>query len=640
MADNSSMVALLPRPKHIHVCEGTFVLTDDTIIRNDAATQSLATDVGAEMGLRIDNNDRKSTSTITLAIDSELAHLGDEGYRLAVTPQAITLSASHIAGLFYATRTLLQLAHHAQKIPCVEIIDQPRFPWRGVMLDVARYFFTIDFIKHIIDRLADYKMNRLHLHLTDAQAWRLEITKYPKLTEPLDRKYFPATHEGFYPQSDIRDLVAYAKHRQVMIVPEIEFPGHSDAVLTAYPELLCANHASHTGGWDHKEYCTASDRVIAFANDVFDEVASLFDSPFIHIGGDEYHGSAWAACPDCQKQSQQQGLESDDAELAERFAHCLGSPTKYRYYRGFMRRIAALVVQHDRVPVLWDDISWQGRYPDHSVVIQWHYRNLFDYAHKTNTLINPALDAAINNHDAIVAPASHLYFDYFDGDALTQRLYQFEPIPDDAPSHTQHHFVGVQSCLWEQPQREVEHMLFPRLLAVAETGWTDRSLRCWSDFAPRLAVHRDRLRECGVQCAATPDTEAIAKTGVSATWTFPAMSGWLKDWLINDALFAPGTRDVCIALPPHVTLTSAFITIDGYEQPLPSMATADRSCTIPATPAHPIVLSYRFALPTINDDTLYSLRFYFHTDRPAETAIKATLSAPIALAPPESACAK
>jgi hexosaminidase len=602
---------VIPCPLKVRSNPGAFSITPETSIEADGASLEVGEYLAGVLHIQKGN---KSTSggRIVLSLDSARTQLGAEGYTLSITPSAVEIRASHRAGLFYACQTLLQLLPNGRTLACAEIEDRPRFRWRGVMLDVARHFFSKEFIKRTIDLLAMYKMNRLHLHLTDAQAWRLEIKKYPLLTRPLDRKAFPAMWEGHYSQEDIREIVSYAGARQVMVVPEIEFPGHSDAVMAAYPELLCpTHHTSHEGGGNHKEYCTGSEKVFDFVDGVFSEVVTLFDAPFIHIGGDEYMGTSWEKCPDCRRRIEVEGLDREDTrELETLFSKCLGSHKKYLLYRYMMRRIARMVVDRNRIPILWDDLSWQGDYPEKSMVVQWHYQGLFDYANKATTVCNPATQAALAGHDVIVASATHLYFDYFDGGRLIKRLYEFEPEPEDIGGNSEQHFAGLQACLWEHPQKKVDGMLFPRLLAVAETGWTDKSLRTWDDFSTRLESHLPRLDRLGVRYA---HTEEIATNGLTEQWKFSA--SLFKDWLINHCMTGAGTYEVRVEfLQGKATISGALWTDDGHEKPLePFKSKADGSKI------------YRFDILDFKPDGLYSVRLIFEGDTKAECQVKCTV---------------
>ncbi len=474
------------------------------------------------------------------------------------------------------------------------------------MLDVARHFHTKAFIKRYIDLLAFYKMNRLHLHLTDGQAWTLEILRYPRLG---DRRKIPPHSNparGIYSQKDIREIVRYAASRHVMIIPEIEFPCHSDAILACYPELMCVNHPARTGGNGHKEYCPGRDDVYDFIKNVLTEVAALFDAPFIHIGGDEYFGTAWANCPDCQKRIKREKLEAGDSpELKALFKNCQGSPRKYLLYRYMMRRIAKQVVALNRIPVLWDDLAWRGEFPEKSVLIQWHYKGLFDWMQQVDSPDDPVNEATAAEHSIITAPASHLYFDYFNGGKLIQRVYEFEPVPRGLKADQAKYVLGPQACMWEHGQEKIDGMLFPRLIALAEQAWTPKRLRKWAQFSARLEQHFPRLKILGVKYtkpSTTPKRGEIRSVGM---WDIPKMEGGFKEWLINDVVTGTGRYELKLKLTggrganPDIQV---FWTDDGHQMPVESIKTAG------------LQRVYRFTVSSNKLQGLYSVRLYLKGD--------------------------
>ncbi|MBA3684430.1 MAG: beta-N-acetylhexosaminidase, partial [Planctomycetes bacterium] len=442
------LLDLIPRPAEVAHHDGRFVVDAQTVIRanrdGEHTARALAAALEPACGyqLRVGS---LADSAPAKRIDLRLGVIagGDEAYELTITSKGVEAVANATAGLVLACQTLRQLLPAAAlgggkvgaawSLPCLTIRDRPAFAWRGMMLDLARHFMPVGFIERMIDLLALYKMNRLHLHLTDSQAWTMEIAAYPRLTQANHLAPAGQPARGTYAQRELRALVAYAAERNVVLVPEIEFPCHSDAALDAYPELLCVNHPARVGGpMDHKEYCAGRDDVVDFVRTVLREVTAVFPSPWIHIGGDEYYGTAWERCPDCQRRLRDEHLEDEDTpELRALFANAQGSPSKHLLYRSFMRRIAAEVVALGRAPILWDDLSWRGTFPPGSALMQWHYRGLFDWMQKAFTPEDPAADAAHAGHAAIAAPASHLYFDYFHGAALLRRLYAFDPLPAD-----------------------------------------------------------------------------------------------------------------------------------------------------------------------------------------------------------------
>jgi hypothetical protein len=297
--------------------------------------------------------------------------------------------------------------------------------------------------------------------------------------------------------------------------------------------------------------------------------------------------------------------QEDSAELQAMFVNCLGSHSKYLLYRYIMRRIARMVVERNRIPIVWDDLSWQGNYPEKSVVIQWHFKDLFDYAQQTMTKQNPSVQAVKGGHDAIVASASYLYFDYFDGGRAVKRLYEFDPVSPELTGELSKRIFGPQACLWECPQDNVDRMLFPRILALAEMGWTEQSLRKWDDFKVRLDAHVPELARRGVQYAAIQPE--IFKNGFTEEWKpLP-----FREWHINESLEKDGTYEVRLELPESVTIGKAVWTKDGLELPLEVLESGNARCKI-----------YRFNVTGVTEKNLYSVRLYFNIDGKPNGLIK------------------
>ncbi|MFH1747765.1 MAG: family 20 glycosylhydrolase [Planctomycetota bacterium] len=417
--------------------------------------------------------------------------LGAEGYELNVTADEVVLRAPTPCGLFRATQTLRQLLHTAIKdpgtnsrqIPCMTIRDYPRYKWRGMLLDCGRHFMDKEFVKRYIDLLAYHKMNVLHWHLTEDQGWRIEIKKYPKLTEiSAWRGEGAQRYGGFYSQEDIKEIVAYAQSRYVTIVPEIEMPGHSVAALAAYPELSC------TGGpfdvstrWGvHKEvYCAGDEQTFEFLENVLSEVVELFPSEFIHIGGDECPKQRWEACPKCQARIKAEGLK-DEHELQSYF----------------IRRIEKFLNSKGKRLVGWDEILEGGLAPN-ATVQSWRG-------------MDGAVAAAASGHDVITSPTSHCYLDYAQvrlpgeptwmGYVDLETCYSFEPTPLQLMPAQAAHVLGVEGNMWTEhaPQERVDWQAFPRLCALSEVGWSPADRRDWDDFSARLRTHYRRLDALGV----------------------------------------------------------------------------------------------------------------------------------------------
>ena len=460
--------------------------------------------------LGAETNDGRS---ILFAYSGKQKDVPEEGYRLKINQHQILITGNSPSGLFYGMQTLLQLMppeilenkpiRRGQKweIPCCDIRDYPRFPYRGMHLDVSRHFFPVSFIKRYIDLMAMYKLNRFHWHLTDDNGWRIEITKYPKLTETgawrVDREHLPwrdrpaqkpgekATYGGFYTQEEIREVVAYAAQRYITIIPEIEMPAHSVEVLAAYPPLSC------TGGpftvppgsyWPNEDiFCAGNDSVFIFLEDVLTEVMDLFPSEYIHIGGDEATKTRWKNCEKCQKRMQEEGLEDEDALQSY-----------------FIRRMEKFINAKGRKLIGWDEILEGGLAPD-ATVMSWRG-------------IAGGIEAAQLGHDVIMTPTSHCYFDYYQanpafepeaigGFTTLKKVYSFDPIPEELANHEKKHILGAQGNVWTEyipTPRHAEYMAVPRMLAIAELTWTPRELKNWEGFRYRLETQFKRLDYMGV----------------------------------------------------------------------------------------------------------------------------------------------
>lgn len=431
--------------------------------------------------------------------------LGNEGYALSVGPERILLSARDGHGIFYGLQTIFQLLptrEAAQRtkgvaIPAVEILDAPRYSWRGMMLDVGRYFYPVPYIKKFIDYLAMHKLNVFHWHLTEDHGWRIEIKKYPKLTQigawrmatqstpggHIDRKL----HGGYYTQEDIRDIVAYAQARYVAVVPEIELPGHSLSALMSYPELSC------TGGpfelperWGIQEdiYCAGNEQTFTFLEDVLSEVIALFPSPIIHIGGDEAPKTRWKACPKCQARIKEEGLKDE-----------------YELQSYFIKRIEAFLLTKDRSIIGWDEILEGGLAPN-ATVMSWRG-------------VDGGIAAAKQRNNVVMTPNSHMYFDYYQGDPVLEpyaiwglstlrNVYFYEPTPQELSEEEAKHILGVQGNIWSEfihSPDEVEYMGFPRASALAEVAWTPAPLKNWENFMWKMERQYERYDDLGINYA-------------------------------------------------------------------------------------------------------------------------------------------
>ncbi|NIM51055.1 MAG: family 20 glycosylhydrolase, partial [Gemmatimonadales bacterium] len=510
---------LIPFPAHIEPKPDAFLLTGATTIAvshlDDEELRSLA-DYGADLlrtmtGVNVAISDVEAggdmDGTIALVLSRGGPSVSPEAYHLAVTPASITISAAAHPGLFYGLQTLRQLlpsdgSHRsvpqgvAWAVPAVEITDQPRFQYRGMHLDVGRHFFPVPFIKNYIDLLAMYKMNTFHWHLTEDQGWRIEIKKYPRLTEVggfrketiLEKNFDPyigdgIPYGGFYTQEEIREVVAHARARYVAVIPEIEMPGHSTAALAAYPEFACTEgpfEVSTKWGVHQDIYCP-SEETFAFLQDVLTEVMDLFPSRYIHIGGDEAPKIRWQESQLAQDVIRREGL-TDEHELQSYF----------------IKRIEEFLLTNGRRLIGWDEILEGGLAPE-ATVMSWRG-------------MRGGIEAAREGHDVIMTPTSHVYFDYYQGDPENEplaiggytpleRVYEFEPVPTELTAEEAEHVLGAQGNVWTEYMKTtdyVEYMVVPRLLALAEVVWSTTEMRYWDWFAARLQSHFRRLDDLDI----------------------------------------------------------------------------------------------------------------------------------------------
>lgn len=492
----SDVRPLIPQPESVAWTTGAFRLTADTAVQADNP-QHPAVALLLERLRRVTGYALPvaSTGQIRWQIDPS-ADLGDEGYQLVADPDAVSVVVSNPGGWFWAAQTMRQLlpeaveagrqvAGAAWDIPAVRIVDGPRFCWRGGHLDVARHFFDVDYVKRYIDRLALHKQNVFHWHLTDDQGWRLQIERYPGLTDVgAWRTRIDGTHHGgSYTQADARQVVAYAADRGITVVPEIELPGHALAALAAYPELSCTGGSfSVTNDWGVFDdvFCVGNDDTIRFLEYVFDEVLDIFPSQFIHVGGDECPKARWRECERCQQRIKQHDLADEEALQSWTIRHF----DRYLADRG--RRLVG-----------WDEILEGGLAPG-ATVMSWRG-------------VEGGLDAARQGHDVVMAPQTHVYLDrkHYEGDDEPGRLsvatlrdcYGFDPIQSDMTPDEQAHVLGVQANVWSEgfdTAAGADRMIWPRMAAVAEMAWTPSHRREYGDFVARVRDYAPRLEALGI----------------------------------------------------------------------------------------------------------------------------------------------
>ncbi len=507
----STDLSIIPAPVELTPAAGEFVISPQTIVAAapgpaSREAEKLIDAVAPALGFRL----RTSTgavdafNTISLELDPALPDAGDEGYRLEVRPDRIVIQAAQPAGLYYGTQTLRQLMPSAVfrkapvtgvrwSVPCVVIRDRPRFAWRGLLLDPARHFIPRSAVLQMIDAMALHKLNSLQLHLTDDQGWRIEIKKYPRLTEVgawrketlighlghQPPRYDGKRHGGYYTQDDIREIVAYAAERYITVVPEIEMPGHARAAIAAYPELGC-HPDQRLEPWTTWGICpdifVPTDHTVAFLQDVLSEVLELFPSKFIHVGGDEAIKDQWKASDVVQVRIKELGLAGE---------HELQS--------WFIRQMDRFLAERGRRLIGWDDILDGGLAPA-ATVMSWRGEQT-------------AITAARAGHDVVMASVTHTYLDYYQADPaleplaiggliLLENVYHWEPVPKELASEQRRHILGGQAQLWSEYLPDIRHtqyMAFPRTAALAEVLWSPSDQRDYDRFLARLRPHLERL---------------------------------------------------------------------------------------------------------------------------------------------------
>ena len=444
-----------------------------------------------------------------------------ESYQLSITGKGISVVAPSAAGLFYGFQSLLQLAEQEAdgtfSFPLIEIKDSPRFSYRGLHLDVSRHFRTKEFLKKQLDAMARYKLNRFHWHLTDGAGWRLEIKRYPELTEQAayrpypnwkawwkgGRKYCtkdaPGADGGYYTQEDAREIVEYARQRHITVIPEIEMPGHAIAALASYPELSCRPDTTYevTGTWGvFEEVFCPKEETFQFLEGVLDEVMELFPSPYIHIGGDECPKDAWMKCAHCQELIKKLGLKDDTTPNAiDGKKHT--KEEKLQSY--FITRMEKYLNSKGRNIIGWDEILEGGLAPN-ATVMSWRG-------------VEGGITAAKAGHDAIMTPSPYAYLDQYQEEPETapttiggyqtlKKTYSYNPVPDDADELVKKHIIGVQGNIWNeymQSDERRDYQAFPRAVALAETGWTQNNRKNWNSFRSRMVEDFERMDAMNVK---------------------------------------------------------------------------------------------------------------------------------------------
>ena len=492
-------IDVIPMPRSVEYHSGNFTISPETKFYTNLSAESrqALTDYleGTSLGSVPFAESATGNNGIELNLCDSSIVTGNEAYRIEIDKKGIRLSASTETGIFYGLQTLLQLLNNSDNktLPALTINDSPRFPYRGLHLDVSRHFFDKEFVKKQLNAMAYFKMNRLHWHLTDGAGWRIEIKKYPRLTSfaawrPFDKlndwwvggRTFceqddPRAVGGYYTQDDIREVVAYAAERHITIIPEIEMPGHSEEVLATYPELSCSGKP-----YVNADFCIGTEKTFEFLENVLLEVIDLFPSEYIHIGGDEASKSSWKTCPRCQKRMADEHLNSVD-ELQSYMIH----------------RIEKFLNDHGRKIIGWDEIIEGGLSPT-ATIMSWRGEE-------------GGIKAVKAGNQAIMTPGKYCYLDAFQdapnsqpmaiGGYLTlEKVYSFEPVPDSLSTKEAELILGVQGNVWTEhiPTPEhYEYMIYPRILALAEIGWSPSEVKKWDNFHTRALQAVNILREQG-----------------------------------------------------------------------------------------------------------------------------------------------
>ena len=486
-------LSIIPVPLKADIQGGAFTVNEQTQLWVEApeADKQILQEYLAASPLKLAlASEMPNSNVIVLKQVSELPGVQRaEGYVLTATDKAVEVQATTGAGLFYGVQTLLQMTKEANKVALGTITDEPRFEYRGMMLDVSRHFFGLDFVKKQIDAMAYYKLNRLHIHLTDAAGWRIEIKKYPRLTNFAawrtgktwkewwngDRKYVEEGSEGaeggYFTQDQCREIVEYAKKHYITVIPEIEMPSHSEEVLTAYPELSCTHVP-----YKQADFCVGNEKTFEFLENVLLEVMEIFPSEYIHVGGDEASKQSWKTCPLCQARMKKEGLKDVD-ELQSYL----------------IERMEKFLNKHGRNLLGWDEILEGGLAPN-ATVMSWRG-------------VEGGLKAIEGGHRAIMTPGAYCYFDSYQDAPHTQpeaiggylplkKVYSYDPIPETFTPEQAKLMYGVQANLWAEyiPTPEhLEYMIYPRILALAEVAWSAVANKNYDDFHARALKAVDEL---------------------------------------------------------------------------------------------------------------------------------------------------
>lgn len=500
-------VHVIPEPVSVQEQPGDFIVDNNVALITASPDKQLAGTlqwfsdrINTATGFRLKQTKQTGGKAISIILKQGEK---EEGYTLAVTPEEVTLTAGAPAGVFYGLQTLLQLLPpdiesnkaitRTWTIPCATVTDYPRFGWRGLMLDVSRHFYTKEDVKRYIDEMAKYKYNTFHWHLSDDNGWRIEIKSLPELTKigawrvPRTGRWGsfespqpgePATDGGFYTQEDIKEIIAYAQSRYITILPEIDVPAHSMAMIASYPNLSCTqlqysvNPGSHFYKTEDNALCIGNDSVFLVLDKVFTEIAALFPFNYVHVGGDEAFKGFWDKCPRCRKRMEQEHLKNVD-ELQSYF----------------VKRMEKMLKSKGKKLIGWDEILEGGLAPE-ATVMSWRG-------------MKGGIEAAKQNHHVVMSPWDFCYLDLYQGDPAAEpptygmcRLtdsYNYDPVPEGVDEKF---ILGGQGNLWTESvsnYRHTQYMTWPRALALSEVYWSPKSKRNWDDFISRMEMEFVRM---------------------------------------------------------------------------------------------------------------------------------------------------
>ncbi len=580
-------LGLVPLPRDVKAYAATYALPQKISIYAASPAERNVAELLKEMlgtlGKTVALTTNRQTAQISLLTAPATPA---EGYQLVVDKAGVRITAAGGPGLFYGSQTFLQLLPARPgalaSAPYVRISDQPAFRWRGGMLDVSRHFFPVVFVKKYIDFLAAYKLNTFHWHLTDDQGWRIEIKKYPKLTQvsafrketligaqqqlktPADFKYDGTPYGGFYTQAEIRDVVAYAQKRYVTIVPEIEMPGHSVAVLAAYPELACrpGPYEAWTKWGVNEDIVCPTESTFRFFEDVLTEVCALFPGPYVHIGGDEAPKTRWKESAAVQEIMKKEGFT--DVEKVQGW---------------FNRRIETFLQGKGKKLIGWDEILEGGISPS-ATVMSWRGEQ-------------GGIEAAKLGHDVVMSPTTYLYVNYgqnpqphspyeplmIGGYIPLDKIYNYNPLPQELTPAQQKHVLGPQANLWTEyitTPAAAEYMLFPRLLAVAEVAWVPADRKSYADFVPRMGQQFARLDAHHINYRVPEplglDSLGLVKQGPNAVFTLRSLVPgsqihYTLDGTMPDETTEVYTKPLAVPLNNRLTVRAVTVAPNGRKSP-------------------------------------------------------------------------